>query len=688
MDDNEIIELDNNTEDTLFDEEIDTVETEEEIIVSKHDNKEDKKQEKKPKKEKKPCFYKRLSKKGKIIFFSCIGFVVLLIVAVCLYFFVFNKKDTQIENIILKANNYIYENGKLKLLNSKGKTIGTYECIDKDTKKCYVANLSNEDNFDTEVYLNPKGEKISSNSKIYNSRFAFIYDDGKIGLYDITSKKIKGNYKLVKTGNNSKDYVVLKDEDNKYGIMNMLVNKTKKLVEFNYDYLGIYNSDDIFVAGENETRFLIDSNGEKLSVNYDGEIRSFSDKYVIVFKDDTYKIYDYDGNILSTSIEEPIDYIRINDGIFEVIINKKLYIYTEKMVCLNPEGIKLKNTYYNKTYMFDKDNELKQTYEAYTIKISEGDLLVTLSDKSEVNINTYENALNANFAYVSYLDGTLLFYEDAEKTTLLGKYSCNNKNKIDKDSTSFDNCFIAKDEVIVNSDSSGYIPIINDNYVFINDTMEGSTTNNIILYNISSKKSEVKYQKVDTGIGNNEIGKVSVQNNIIFAMNTKGSYLAITFSFNGPEKIIDSSDSNGNTSNIKMFGNYVVATRGNTKVLYEQNGKLLGSTNLDEIVDYKNGLLIAKDTKGKISISNEDGKVVASGLSKYEITNDYVIGIQDGYVIINKPNGDKYCNKIKGPEYSVNGNILTVNNKKYDLNDTCKEFSDENTPDESNSSEV
>lgn len=698
MDDNEIIELDNNSEDTLYnDDEISTQIKEDEIIVNKDIKKKAVKEvAKKAKKEKKPNFFKRMSKKGKIIFICSIVFVILLITGIILYFTVFKKNDKdKEESIVLESSNYIYDNGKLKLLNSKEKVIGTYNCIDKDTKKCYVAVLDNEDNFDVEKYLNTNNDSITQNSKIYNDRFVFIYDDGHISLYDIETKKSKGKYKKIKVGSNSKDYVVLQNTDGKYGIMSILVNKAKTVVDFNFEYLGIINNDDLFVAKEGENYFLIDNASQKTTVNYVGEIRSFNDKYVSIYKDGAYVVYDYDGNIVTTKVDGIIDYVRFDGEYFNIIIDKKLYIYNSNMTCLNPSGIKLKNIYYNKTYIFDKDNELKQTYESYKTDIKEDSILVTLSDKSEIIINTIESSLNGSFAYVDYLDGTLIFYADELKTEKIGSYKCANKNTITKTSTSFDNCFIAKDESIVNKESFGYIPIINGNYVFINDTKDGATIKNIVLYNLSANKTEIKYQKVDTGLGNENVGIASTMNNVVYAQNVKGQYLAITFTSDGPKKIIDSSVDGVSTDKIEKYDNYLIVTRGKKKVLVDMIGTELASTTLDKIVEYKtigeDGYLVSSDEKGKYSITNSNGKIVASDLTKYEFYDSFVIGITGNDLIGVYPlAGNKnICDKVNlTGKYEVKDNIIVVSGKEYVIditNNKCEEVTKDDKKEESNS---
>jgi hypothetical protein len=88
------------------------------------------------------------------------------------------------------------------------------------------------------------------------------------------------------------------------------------------------------------------------------------------------------------------------------------------------------------------------------------------------------------------MDGTLYFYSDLEKTDLIGTYKCENKNSVVSLESGFSNCMIAKDSNLINNvEVLGYIPIINENYAFIKDTKNGSTTETIVLYNFETEKN-------------------------------------------------------------------------------------------------------------------------------------------------------------------------------------------------------
>ena len=97
---------------------------------------------------------KNLSKKGKIILFTSIG-LVLLIIIIILVIVLKPKKPTETntqntikEEIPTIVDNFYYKEGKLYILDETQKTIGEYECTNKDEKLCFVAINKNNDTFD------------------------------------------------------------------------------------------------------------------------------------------------------------------------------------------------------------------------------------------------------------------------------------------------------------------------------------------------------------------------------------------------------------------------------------------------------------------------------------------------------------------------------------------------------------
>ena len=128
---NVIVELNKNVEDTLYDEDKVSIEDDEMVVT--------KEKKKKPQKNKKKFSFKNLTKKQKIIFIVSISLIVLVIAFILVYFLVI-KKDKKVDDnkekpVIVEKDNYIYNNGTLKFLDKDDKTIGDYECENKDENR-------------------------------------------------------------------------------------------------------------------------------------------------------------------------------------------------------------------------------------------------------------------------------------------------------------------------------------------------------------------------------------------------------------------------------------------------------------------------------------------------------------------------------------------------------------------------
>ncbi|MBE6155731.1 MAG: hypothetical protein E7164_03135 [Firmicutes bacterium] len=618
-DENTIIELTSVSEDTLFEENaaVDMVQINDFEMKTK---------KKGPKKE---FFWNKMSKKSKIITIISIIFILLIALGVSLYLLFFNKEEEKPkppeESVVIEKDNYIYDNGSLKLLNNKDEVIGIYSCTDKEVEKCYVASLSNEDEFDTPIYVDEEDNLLEKKSKIYNNRFVFIYDEDKIVLYDLEKETKTGEYSLVKSGALDKDIVVVKNQEEKYGLIEFSLTDANTVLEFEYDYLGIVSSDSKFVAKDGTYSYLVDKNGNVLTSKIRGNIRNFSDKYISVY-DEGYSLYDYQGQKI---LEDTFDYIDFASGYVFTITNKKVFAYDSDLFKLNETGIKVKNEEYNKTYIFDANNNLKETKKAYNITFTTDEITFELSDETEKSINLNEARLNKEIDYVSYYDGILYFYQDLDKKELLGSYSCTNKNKVTSTSESFTTCFVAKDSNLVNNQENlYYIPIINDNYVFIYDTKEGATKTTIVLYDLANSSQKVKYQAVDTGISSEDITFVTSQNALIYAKNTEGNLGAITFGADGPEGLIPFKVENEGTKSIGFLDDYLLVKRGSKNYLYTKIGKLLATSQF-EIIKYRDDYLLVKDKKYLVYelVSNDSGVIISEQLDHIELFDTFFVGV-------------------------------------------------------------
>ena len=611
--DNEIIELNAPEEETPLE---NTIILESEIKVKK-----------KPKKE---FFWHRLSKKGKIAIIVSGILIILLITGLLVYFLAIKKEDKKTkgenENIVLQKDNYIYDNGKLKFLDSNDKVLGTYECENKKDSECYVAKLSNEDDFDLPVYVDKNKEKIVKTSQIYDDRYVFVNDGKLINLYDIEKEEIIDKFSLIKTGDIEENLVVLKNEAGKYGIVSF-EDDYKTVLDYDYSYLGIISNSDIYVARDNDKYYLVDYTGESLSRSLSMPIKSFNNDYIVVSNNGDYYLYDYMGASL---FENAYDYIELYEDYIFVINDNKMDIYDKNVKKVNSSSIKIKADSYQKTYIFDDKLNLKEVKKAYTITITDG-VITVLDENTKVQkqVNIYEAELSLKYDYVSYSDGTLQIYSDKEKTNLLGTYKCNNKNTINGDSTEFENCFIAKETNIVNENmDSAYIPILNDNYVFIKDSKDGNDV--VVFYDLNASKVKAKYQAVDTGLGTEGITLISNVKSLIFAKNTDGNYGAITFKDNVPTGVIAFKENSNGTSKISYLGNYLLVVRSSVNYLYKPDGELVATSKF-KIQDYLNNYLVVKD-KGylvyKMS-STESGSIISNELDYIKLYAKFYIGIKD-----------------------------------------------------------
>ena len=129
---------------------------------------------------------------------------------------------------------------------------------------------------------------------------------------------------------------------------------------------------------------------------------------------------------------------------------------------------------------------------------------------------------------MNYFDGSIYFYSDANKETLIGSYPCTNKNAIDENTTTLVTCKLATDSFyhettgntkeMDHSAETGAIPLINKQYVFV---LDGDT---VVLYDLVNKKELAKYTNVDTASYTNVTDLTFVNtNNVYFIAVSKSS---------------------------------------------------------------------------------------------------------------------------------------------------------------------
>ena len=188
----------------------------------------------KPKRKKKSIKDKwdDLAKKQKILIISGIVIGLLIIIGLILYFVFFKKdnansldnNDKNIDNVVIEKDNYRYDKGNLVFLDKNDRELGTYECTNKDSSKCYVAKLAfSDDKFERIKNVNTKGIEIEKNSNIYYDQYVFVTDGEELFLYDITSKKKDLELKKIKAYGTTRNFVVIEDTSLKYGLIDEII---------------------------------------------------------------------------------------------------------------------------------------------------------------------------------------------------------------------------------------------------------------------------------------------------------------------------------------------------------------------------------------------------------------------------------------------------------------------------------
>ena len=509
--------------------------TEEIKVVEEEPKKEEKKKkEKKSLKEK----WKGLPKKKKVLIIVLSVIVVLIIIGLVLFLVLHKKEEPKKEEpkapeVILEKDNYIYKDGVLSFLDKNGEEIGTYECKNANENLCYIPDYNTEDDFDVPKNVYEDETVIGTHVQIYNDNYVFIYDndketDGLITLYNIKDKKEEGTYSLVK-GFADTNYVILKDEKDLYGALEFSANGIEQKVDFKYDYIGQINSDSNLVVKDKGKYYIYDVNGISESKGTSSKIKNYNNNFIVT---DDYEIFSYSGKQI---LEDSYDYIVLLDSYMGVVDSRKLYIYDYQGVKYNEEGISLGNTNYNIINVYDKDKKLIETKKSFELKVEDNIINVSYiknDDEKSATIDVNEGKFNKNLEYINYFDGVLYFYNDEEKDNLLGSYTCTNRNNITTKTKALENCLIATGSFYSkngieedNSKNVGIIPIFNNNYVFIFDSISKDKSN-IVLYDLKKSKVLSKYESVDIGtyVKEENITFENTDNKLIMAKNTSGKY--------------------------------------------------------------------------------------------------------------------------------------------------------------------
>ncbi len=436
--------------------------------------------------------FKSLSPKKKILFII-IPLVIILIILFVLFFLLGNDeedKDTTTkdpaESIVIEKDNYIYEDGKLTILKDE-EEVGVYECTNKDENLCYVAYINGTTNLNKPIYVNEADEVLQIPSKVYD-KYVFVFDnaeeEGLISLIDLNSGEEVAKYQTLQTAIiDDKEYLILQSEEGIYGLYDSTT--LENLITEEFTFIDHQQGETNLVGYKDKEVYIIDNTGKILTPALSGEVKDYNDEYITTLSFNNYRIIDYKNE----SILENMDYVTIEEDYYTYVDGKRMFIDNYDGVKYLGSGIELIKEDLTVKYIFSETNELIKEEFNYKTEKKSDEIKVTVAssdDNLEYDISLKEGEVSKNLSYHSYYDGVLYFYGNAEKTQVLGSYSCKNENSLEDNK--LDECYPAEDaktdlsyDYSDTSKATYTMPIVNNKYVFIQDG------NKIALYDLGTK---------------------------------------------------------------------------------------------------------------------------------------------------------------------------------------------------------
>lgn len=609
------------------------------------------------KEEKKNNIFKRikdgfnsLPKKKKILLI--VTFVLLLALAVVLLIVLLDKDEEKpeskvpVEETIVVEDNYKYIDGKLTFLDAEGNEFGSYECTNKDENLCYVAYVSSEDEFDSSKKVFEDGTPVKVRTKIYEKKYVFIYDNekeenGLITLYNIEDQKEEDIYQIVKSYNISeKNYVVLKNTDGKYGLIELSGEGIIEVISFSYDFMGIYEdqTEDKYVAVQKDSKwYLIDYDENVKSKQFNNMIVGYKDGYLKTRNKDNYSVYSFENKELASGCSYAYLF---DEYYFCVNSDNELFGKDYENNKLNEQAIDLNNKEYVVTNIYTEDGVKIDSTFAAMFTFSENSINVGVYDGTTAGevttINLEEVNLNKNNQFYNYLDGTLYFYEDEEKEELIGSYKCGNKNS---DLTNgFVNCLPASDDV---DEVNAMIPIYNNKFVFIKDSIASESEKEIVLYDLVNSKEIGSYKSVNTQTAENG-GKLThaVKSSVIVIAQSKktGNYGVIEIGSEDVSSVYDF-----NYTSLEFLDEYMLVQTSGGK--WKLLGKSIAEFD-DKIIDYNAHAILTKGNN-RYAVYDLEGNQIVSYKKHIELLDNYIVSVNDSdHLSLHTYNGDSVIENV------------------------------------------
>lgn len=545
-----------------------------------------------------------LTKKQKIILIVVSAIILVALLSLIIYLLLPKKVEEPPQDptpsITIDNGNYQYQDGTLIFLNDQKTQIGTYECEEKNEEACYVAYLDNDlDDVNATKNVYEDDTNVKFRSQIFHNRYVFLVDGSStIKLYDILENKTVNEYSSLKYYETlGSDYVILKNTNNSYGIVEITSNEIKTVIDFTYDNLiSLSKKDNILIAKKNNKYYLIDLNNKVLTKSTNKEIYDYNNKYLVLKYNNNYSLVTYNNE----TIYDNYNYIGlVNDEYVSLVSDGYVYIRDYEKNKYNEVGFNLYNTNYSGLNVYNKDGVEKSSTYAYKTNVNNDTLTIFIKNNNgteEKALNLKDGKVSKSISYYSNFDGILYFYSDIEKTNLLGSYTCTNKNDFTS-SEELKNCKIASnysfDDNFKNNKNgllaNEILPIIDNRYVFINDDMNGSD-GEAKVYDLYKKNTLATYKHISIGTHSTTLEFVPKLDNII-VKNKSDKFGVINIDSNGITKTYDFV-----YDRMERIGTYIEVAKNNKyQILFNSDSSSIALSS--KIYDFSGKYFVVKNNE-------------------------------------------------------------------------------------------
>ena len=541
------------------------------------------------------------------------------------------------EKAPIMFDNYYYKDGVLVFLSEGGSELGSYTCDNKDEKLCSVAINNYRDVLDVPRVVDESGSDVTEYVAIVNDDFVFINDTDSetsknIVLYSIKKQEVVANYHDVKAYDGGL-YAVSNTSD-EYGLI-QIGTEVKQLIRFQYPYLGMIDNENYLVAKESKGFILINKkdNGVSKHINTN-EVKYYNNNFIVAKEEGTYSVYNLKGEQLANGYS----YATVRGKYMFLIDGKQVYVKDADGNKYNEKGVELKNFEYLKSFVYNDNDEMVRTKRSFEIEVKGDNIAIAVYDLDYdnpqfSNLSITEGTINSNYEYFNYFDGTIYIYRDVQKEDLIGSYTCTFKNEVTSKTTAYSDCFIAKDYIFEDNDTTTsavknrktLIPLMNNKYVFISDG-----DNNVVLFDIEAGIKKSSYTNVNSYYDDNGYKFTSSQGKFdIVALNKKGKYGVIRIDgFNV------SSLHSFNYNKIEKIGDYFIGQDTNNKWFIFANDQTIGIYN-NKVAGFTSDLKYVKTSDGnKYKVYEFDGTPVSEDTYSYvELFGSYYGGVDSNRMI-------------------------------------------------------